>query len=91
MRKRKKPTKTDLKELDKKHDRDIDYSDIAELDEEFFKTAKLVEPENKQSLTVRYDKDVVDYFKKVVGRGYQSKMNAILRAYMQHEKRRKKL
>jgi uncharacterized protein (DUF4415 family) len=43
---------------------------------------KLVEPSNKQSLTIRYDAEVVDYFKNIVGKGYQSKMNAILKAYV---------
>jgi len=78
----KKPTATNLSSLDKLKDTDIDYSDIPELDEEFFKQMKLVEPSNKQSLTIRYDAEVVDYFKNIVGKGYQSKMNAILKAYV---------
>jgi uncharacterized protein (DUF4415 family) len=89
MKKNKKRTKTDLKALDKLRDQDIDYSDIPELDAKFFKEATLMEPAHKQSLTVRYDKEVVDYFKKTIGRGYQSKMNAILKAYVQHAKKRK--
>ncbi|MCB1827917.1 MAG: BrnA antitoxin family protein [Coxiellaceae bacterium] len=86
----KKPTKTDLKKLDSIRDNEIDYSDIPELDDEFFEKAKRIKPEPKQSLTVRYDKEVVDYFRKKVGKGYQSKMNAILKAYVQHQKQRKR-
>lgn len=37
---------------------------------------------NKKSLTVRYDADVVEFFKSQ-GKGYQRLMNNVLRAYMQ--------
>lgn len=87
MRKNRKPTKSNLKALDQLQDKDIDYSDIPELDDKFFKEAARVTPEHKLSLTVRYDKEVIDYFKQVVGRGYQSKMNAILKAYVRHAKK----
>ena len=87
MQEKKKLTASDLKALDKLKDKDIDYSDIPELDEDFFKNAVIVEPEKKQSLTVRYDKEVVDYFKYTVGRGYQTKMNAVLKAYVKAKRR----
>ena len=64
-------------------DEDIDYSDIPEADEDFFKKATVYLPKNKVSINVRYDCDVVDFFKKQ-GRGYQTRMNAVLRAYMKH-------
>jgi uncharacterized protein (DUF4415 family) len=38
--------------------------------------------ENKTSLTVRYDTDVVRFFKDQ-GKGYQRLMNNVLRAYME--------
>ncbi len=38
--------------------------------------------ENKQSLTVRYDADVVRFFRSH-GKGYQRLMNEVLRAYME--------
>lgn len=46
------PTKTDLKALDKIKDQDIDYSDIPELDNEFFKNSTLVQPPHKQNLAI---------------------------------------
>lgn len=44
-------------------DEDIDYSDIPELDEAFWKNAKLVVPPGKKQLTVRLDTDVLEWLK----------------------------
>lgn len=41
----------------------------------------------KQQLTVRLDTDVIDFFK-AQGKGYQTRMNAVLRQFMEHEKAR---
>ena len=51
-------------------------------DAEFWKGAKLVMPDRKQSVTLRLDKDVLEWFK-AQGSRYQSRMNAVLRSYMQ--------
>jgi uncharacterized protein (DUF4415 family) len=48
-------------------------------------TARLVEPEIKQAISLRLDRDVLDYFK-ASGKGYQTRMNAVLRAYMEARK-----
>jgi len=77
---------SDLKRIDAMKDEDIDYSDIPEADEEFFKTATVHLPQKKVSINVRYDQDVINYFKKT-GRGYQTRMNAVLRAYMKSKKK----
>ena len=45
---------------------------------------KAMEREKKVSLTVRYDADVVRWYK-AKGKGYQSMMNAALRAFMEVE------
>ena len=45
----------------------------------------LAEPPTKTLLSLRIDSDVVDWFR-AQGRGYQSRMNALLRAYMQAHK-----
>ena len=48
----------------------------------FWRTAKVVYPDGpKERLTVRFDRDIVDWFK-AQGRGYQTRMNAVLRAYV---------
>jgi len=47
----------------------------------FWKKAKVVYPEGpKRQLTVRLDADMVEWFKEK-GRGYQTRMNAVLRSY----------
>jgi len=51
------------------------------LGPDFWKSAKVVHPDgNKERLTVRFDRDVVAWFK-AQGRGYQTRMNAVLRSY----------
>ena len=47
----------------------------------FWQSAKVVMPEGKEKITLRIDKDVLRWFK-ARGKGYQSRMNAVLRAYM---------
>jgi uncharacterized protein (DUF4415 family) len=63
-------------------DEEIDYADIPELDDRFFEAARLLVPTHgKRMMTLRIDGDVVDWFK-ARGPGYQSRMNAVLRAYV---------
>jgi uncharacterized protein (DUF4415 family) len=73
---------TDLKRLRAMRDADIDFSDIPKLGKSFWKTARLTMPEPKDRLTIRVDHDVVQWLKKN-GRGYQTRINAILRSYME--------
>jgi uncharacterized protein (DUF4415 family) len=49
-------------------EKDIDYSDIPELDESFWNNAVLVHPGKKERLTVRFDADVVQWVQKA-GKG----------------------
>lgn len=69
-------------ELANLHDEEIDYSDIPELGEKFWQNAELVLPDNKERITLRVDQDVLAYFRRG-GRGYQTRINAVLRAYVQ--------
>ena len=65
---------------------EIDVSDIAELTPEMFAKAVvkrgLKQKENKAQLTIRVDRDVLAWFKSQ-GRGYQTRINSLLRAYME--------
>ena len=60
----------------------IDYSDIPQTDEKFWADAAVLMPGPKIHLSVRLDKDVVGWFKRQ-GPGYQTRMNAVLRSYVQ--------
>jgi len=78
----KKKSGTDWDRLRDIKDEDIDISDIPPLDDAFFKNATLRMPENKKAVSLRLDADVLDWFKHQ-GRGYQTRINAVLRLYMQ--------
>lgn len=71
-------------------DEDIDLSDIPETTPEMSARAVVrrnfkVIPRKKQ-LTLRIDSDVVDWYRNQ-GRGYQTRINSLLRAYMKEHQR----
>ena len=74
-------SKTDWDRLNRMDDKEIDYSDIPETDENFWKNAKLVMPANKSRISIRLDQEVLEWFKSL-GKGYQTKINAVLKSYM---------
>ena len=51
------------------------------LGEEFWRRARVVMPPGKTSVHLRLDSDIVDWFK-ARGRGHLTRMNAVLRAYV---------
>lgn len=62
-------------------------ADNLPLDDPFFETARRLPPsallkEAKQQITLRIDAEVLEWFR-ASGSGYQSKMNAVLKAYVQ--------
>ena len=67
-------------------DEDIDFSDIPELDEEFWDRAELVEPDRTDQITMRVKRSVLAYFK-APGKGYQTRMNRVLESYVRHRMR----
>lgn len=54
---------------------------------EFWAEAVWVPPVMKDMISLRVDEDVLRWFKRQ-GKGYQTRMNAVLRAYMEHHRRR---
>jgi len=54
--------------------------DATATDESFWEDAEVVMPKPKQVVTMRLDADLLDWFRKE--NGYQTRINAILRAYM---------
>ena len=85
-----KKSQTDWKSLKAMKERDIDLSDSPELAPELFARAivrrGLRPVVRKAQLTLRLDQDVLEWFRNQ-GRGYQTKMNSLLRAYMEAHKR----
>lgn len=83
-------SQTDFERLDKMKDEDIDLSDAPEITPEMFAKAivrRRLKPRTKKQVTLRIDSDVLEWYKKQ-GRGYQTKINLLLRAYMNEHRNR---
>jgi len=81
----------ELAALSARPEKDIDFSDLPPTTREDWAGAvrgKFYRPVKKQ-LTVRIDADVVEWLKSQ-GKGYQSRLNAILRTFMLSKPRRRK-
>ncbi len=74
-------SKTRWEKLNQSTDESISYEDNPATSEDFWKDAELVMPIHKVHLSLRLDDDIVDFFKKE-GRGYQTKINAVLKSYV---------
>jgi uncharacterized protein (DUF4415 family) len=84
----KKKSKTDWTRIKSMKEKDIDFSDIPELEDDFFQEAVLW-PGKKKQITIRLDPDLVDFYKSA-GPGYQSRINTVLRRYMEARHRQGK-
>jgi uncharacterized protein (DUF4415 family) len=84
-------SQTNWERLDALKDADIDLSDIPEITPEMFAKAVVrrgLKPvPNKAQVTLRLDSDVLAWFKKQ-GNSYQTRINALLRAYMEAHRER---
>ncbi|MCG5517435.1 MULTISPECIES: BrnA antitoxin family protein [unclassified Ectothiorhodospira] len=80
-----KASKTDWGRLVKMNDEDIDTQDMPELGEDFFRRAELRVPV-KKAVTIRLDADVLEWFRGQ-GAGYQTRINQLLRHYMNAQQR----
>ena len=85
--------KTDLVRLNAMTDADIeravdDDPDTFIPDDNWWAKARVVMPKNKEMVTLRLDPDVVEWFKHD-GKGYQTRINAVLRSFVDaHTERR---
>lgn len=66
--------------------RDPDVAPI--LAGDWFERAELVTPGRKRAISIRLDPEVLDFFQ-ARGAGYQSRINAVLRAYVTTQRERK--
>jgi uncharacterized protein (DUF4415 family) len=84
-----KKIKTDLEALRAMTDDEIDYSDIPAMDEEFLNSADwFVEAPEKELISIRIDRPVLEFYRGF-GKGYQTRMNAVLRAYAETTERKR--
>jgi uncharacterized protein (DUF4415 family) len=63
----------------------INYTDAPCLPDALWLKASMHLPQTKQQITLRIDAEVLDFFKHT-GKRYQSRMNAVLRAYVDSHK-----
>ena len=80
----KKSIQSDVARIDRMRDAEIEYSDIPSLDKTFIKKATMPWPPVKKQLTIRLDADVLAWLKGH-GKGYQTRINRILRVVMESQ------
>ena len=73
------------KEIEASIANDPDWQEFADID---WSQAVLVVPPKKKAISIRLDEDVLDFFKSE-GAGYQRRMNAVLRSYMQQRRKKR--
>ena len=71
-------------------DEDIDYSDIPELDDDFFNNAELAKTPATEAISIRIDTDTLEWFRNTAKnnpeiRGYQTLINDVLQTYVAHK------
>ncbi len=81
-----KKTQTDWEKVKKMTEAEINAAAVSDPDAQptdaaFWRDAEIVMPEPKHAISLRVDSDVLKWFKSQ-GKGYQTRMNAVLRAYM---------
>lgn len=79
-------SKSDLARFDAVSERELERTiasdpDWAKVPADWYKDAELIMPRRKQLITLRLDPDVLEWFRRQ-GAGYQTKINAVLRAFI---------
>ena len=62
-------------------------AELENLPNDFWDDAEVVTPPGKEAISVRFDRDVLEWFRSQ-GPRYQTRMNAVLRSYMNARSRR---
>ena len=86
-------SKTDWARVDAMTDEDIeramrddpDWQDFIDID---WSKAVMVIPQKKKAISIRLDEDIVDFFQ-ASGKGYQTRINTVLRHFITEQKRSK--
>ena len=82
----KKKSQTNWENLATMPDSAINLTDNPELDASFFENAELRLPKPKRAVSLRLDDDIFAWFRQQ-GKGYQTRINAVLRLYVQSRSR----
>ena len=83
-------SQTDWARVDAMTEEEIERNAIEDPDnppwtDEDWANARVVWPQGKAPVTLRLDKDIIAWFKQQ-GRGYQTRINAVLRAFVEAQK-----
>lgn len=83
---------TDRARIDAMTDEDIeraarDDPEWREFMDVDWSKARLVEPRKKKAMSIRLDEDIVAFFQQT-GKGYQTRINSVLRHFVEEQKRR---
>jgi uncharacterized protein (DUF4415 family) len=86
-------SRTDLARVQAKTEEELERDiasdpDFADVPETWYENAQAVMPVPKKLMSLRLDSDIVDWFKSQ-GPGYQTRINAALRAYVQDAAKRR--
>ena len=86
------PDDTDWAKVDRLTDEEIKAAvrsdpDAFDTPPGFWADAELLVPPSKELISIRVDKDVLDWFRSL-GRGYQTRMNMVLRSFMEHQQKK---
>ncbi|HML55819.1 MAG TPA: BrnA antitoxin family protein [Solidesulfovibrio magneticus] len=94
------PSQTDWARVDAMTDAEVtanalDDPDNPPLGDDFFEKARRVRlddllPETKERVSIRLDRDVLAWFRSRRKKGYQTAINAVLRAFMESQERGKR-
>ena len=84
MKKYDKPLAPD--EIAAVRDEQIDFSDIPELDDSFWREARMVEPDRTEQITMRVKRSVLDFFRGPDNKGYQTRINRVLESYVRNQR-----
>ena len=77
--------RADLHRLRSMTDSEIERTsppELKDLPEDFWRDARVVAPVAKQAISLRLDEDVIEWFR-ATGPRYQTRINAVLRSYVQ--------
>jgi uncharacterized protein (DUF4415 family) len=83
---------TDWAKVDRLTDQEIKAAvrsdpDAIDTPPGFWADAELLVLPSKELISIRVDKDVLDWFRSL-GRGYQTRMNMVLRSFMEHQQKK---